>query len=92
MAKGFIEKVETIREGIKGNVHDSIMTYKKLIPWNEKKFKLIMIKVKNIYKVICLMKCSNSRGNDKLTARILKQMLQFIAITTCHLFNSIIRF
>ena len=91
MAKGFIEKVNNIREKIDGNRYEAINIYKKLVPWNENSWTLKTVTIPEVYLVITNMKKSNSRGNDNLTARIIKEMPSFIATTVCHLFNCMVR-
>ena len=91
MANTFIEKVEKTCEYITGNEFKAINTLKKLIPRVKEKWMLKTITVDKVYTHLLKTKNSNSRGNDELTARILKQMPTFIFLSICHLFNTIVR-
>ena len=91
MSRGFVEKVQRIRNKINGNRYEAIRSYKNAIPRNENDFKLEIVSVEQVYNIINNMKTSNSRGNDELTSRIIKQMPSYVATATCHLFNSIVR-
>ena len=91
MSRGFVEKVQRIRNKINGNRYEAIRSYKNAIPRNENDFKLEIVSVEQVYNIINNMKTSNSCGNDELTSRIIKQMPSYVATATCHLFNSIVR-
>ena len=74
MADTFVNKVVNIRNKIKGNEFKAINTFKKLIPRVENNLELKLITVDKVYNHLLKTKNTNSRGNDELTARILKQM------------------
>ena len=91
MAILLVDKVNTIRKHIDSNKFEAINTFKWLIPRVETDWKLKSVRVEEVYKTFLKMKSSNSRGNHKLTSKVIKQMPHFVASSICNLFNSIVR-
>ena len=86
-----IDKVEKIREEVKGDHYEAIKTYKHVIPRVESEMRFKRRTVIQVYEAIMKQKSTNSKGNDEITPRILKMMPHYSAIAICHLFNNIIR-
>ena len=91
MSKKFITKIEDIRREVNGNKFQAIKTFKSLLPRIENDWFLKQIRVEDVYSHLIKMMTTNSRGNDEVTSPILKEMPQFVSISVCHLFNTMVR-
>ena len=92
MAQEFINKVENIRDKVRGNSYMAINTFKSLIPRVEETWRMCYTTVEEVYEHLQRMKKTNACGNDEITLRIMKEMPSYISLSTCHLFNAMVRY
>ena len=62
MGEYFVNKVETIRNGITSNQFQAMRTYRKLILRVENDFVMKRKSVEDVYKIIMRHKTSNAKG------------------------------
>ena len=86
-----IDKIDSLTNSLPDKRNEAMKVYTKLVERVEEDCVLKEITYKKVYKTIMKLKKTNSRGENEITNRYLKEIPQFISLAILHLYNNIIR-
>merc|ERR1712081_149497 len=86
-----LKKIDSLTNELPDKRNEAMKIFTKLKTIVEEDLTLKEINYKKVYKAVTKLKKSNSRGENELTNRFLKEIPQFISLAILHLFNNIVR-